>query len=144
MLYLVEDAVAPTVYNSLNERVNSSVNDSVSDYKIKDCTTISHADGDKLKFCTADFTGNTTGFYDAAQEMLVVSSFENSLLVHEIFHATTLHYMKKGTVNFGGHEEQETMAYNAEFLYQQIQDYKSDLITKETQKKISLMYGKKN
>lgn len=130
-----------SVYESINVRLNSSVNDKVSDYDIKNCTYVNHTDGDKMKFCIADFKGKTTGFYDSSAELLVVQNFENSLLVHELFHASSLHAIKKGITDFSTHEAQEMTAYDAEFLYEQIIAYKGDLITMETSKKLSLMYG---
>lgn len=137
-----KNAEVATVYGSINARMQASVNDAVSDYDVKNCTIVNHTDGDKMQFCIVDFHGKTTGFYDQSNEELYVESYDNAILVHELFHATSLHFIKKGITDFSTHEAQETAAYDAEFLYGQIMDYKSDQISLATQKKLSAMYGK--
>lgn len=129
-----------SIYESINSREESSLKSEVSDYKIKYCTSAKHTDKEILQVCVADFQGSTSGFYDSSKELLVISSFSNSLLVHELFHASSLHFIKKGLKDFESHESQEKMAYNAEFLYEQIIAFKGDIITQETSKKLVAMY----
>lgn len=139
-IYKAQEVANMTVFESLNQRASSSITEKVSDYTIKHCSNINHSDGEILKVCLADFKGGTTGFYDSSKELLVISSFNNSLLVHEIFHASSLHYINKGMTDMSGHVAQETMAYNAEFLYDQIIAFKGDIISMETSKRLAEYY----
>lgn len=132
--------------STISGREIASASKDLSPYKTQKCTTIKHTDGTPLTFCIAEFDGTTSGFYNPDKELMVVSSFSQYTLIHEITHATTLHYYRKGFTDMNSVEVQEKIAYNAENLLMQIQAFKEDyglLTTKPKQKTVAKTQVKK-
>ena len=134
----------------ISGRELASINKEVSPYTTKKCGEVKHTDGIILTICLATFSGTTGGFYNPEKELMVVGSFSQYTLIHEITHATTLHFYKKGLMNISNIdslEVQEKMAYNAENLLMQINAFKEDMnITSDLSdaKKLSLGIPVKN
>jgi hypothetical protein len=125
---------------TISGRELASISKDVSPYKPKKCGEVKHTDGTIMTFCIASFSGTTGGFYNPAKELMVVGSFNQYTLIHEITHATTLHYYKDG-VDITSPEFQEKIAYNSENLLMQIIAFKEGMnITKDIsdEKKIKL------
>ena len=108
-------------------REMASIEKPVSPYTVKKCGEVRHTDGEIMTICIVNFNGTSGGFYDADKELMVVGSFNEYTLLHEIFHATSIHYFKKGYTDMLGKEAQEKMAYNAENLLMQIRAFQEDL-----------------
>jgi hypothetical protein len=102
------------------KRIEGSLSDENTDYKPKDCYSLVYVDGSTTTFCTANFSGNTTGLYDVERNIIAVKNFDKYTVSHELFHAVTMHYNKKGIRNFGESDIQEKMAYDFEYLLAQI------------------------
>lgn len=129
-------------------REMASVNKGDFTYKTSKCGIIKHTDGDKMVFCLGEFNDSTGGFYSSDKELMVVGSFNQYVLIHEITHATTLHFYKKGFTNILSSEVQEKMAYNAEHLLMQIIAFKEDMnitpdISDEEKIKVGIPLNKK-
>lgn len=123
--YLVENYDLSTVQG----RELASISKPLSPYKTKKCTKLKHTDGERLTFCVADFDGTTGGFYDSKKELMVVGSMDIYTIVHEITHATTLHFYKKGFSDISASQTQEKIAYNAENLLSQIMSFQQNINT---------------
>lgn len=98
----------------------------ISPYSVKKCGEISHTDGDSLTVCLVKFNGTSGGFYDANKSLMVLGSFNDYTLVHEIFHAVSIHNYKKGYTDMLSATTQEKMAYDAENLLMQIHAFQED------------------
>jgi hypothetical protein len=85
-----------------------------------------------MTFCLAKFEGTTGGFYDSDKELMVVGDFDQYTLIHEITHATILHYYKKGYTDMQDSLTQEKIAYNAENLLEQILEFKKIVIHRKS------------
>lgn len=118
-----------TNYNltTIAGRELASIEKSVSPYSVKKCGEVKHTDGSILTICLATFSGTTGGFYDPEKDLMVLGSFSQCTLVHEITHATTLHFYRKGFTDINSPTVQEKMAYNAESLLMQINAFKEDM-----------------
>jgi uncharacterized protein (DUF2164 family) len=113
--------------STVHGRELASIEKPVSPYKIRDCGEVTHTDGAVLTFCLADFDGTTGGFYDSNKNLMVVETADIYTLIHEITHATTLHFYKQGFTDITSAQTQEKMAYNAENLLKQIEILKEKL-----------------
>lgn len=125
---------------TIGGRELASISKDVSPYKPKKCGEVKHTDGVIMTFCIASFGGTTGGFYNPGKELMVVGSFNQYTLIHEITHATTLHFYK-ASVDVTSPEFQEKIAYNSENLLMQIIAFQEDMnITKDLsdEKKIKL------
>lgn len=98
----------------------------ISPYTVKKCGEINHTDGDVLTICLVKFNGTSGGFYDANKSLMVLGSFNDYTLVHEIFHAASIHNYKKGYTDMLSAATQEKMAYDAENLLMQIHAFQED------------------
>jgi hypothetical protein len=115
----------------------------VSPYTVKKCGEIRHTDGDTLTICLVKFNGTSGGFYDANKSLMVLGSFNDYTLVHEIFHAASIHNYKKGFTDMMNVATQEKMAYDAENLLMQIHAFQEDFtitpdISTEKKEKLGL------
>lgn len=113
--------------STVQGRELASVEKPVSPYKIRCCGDVIHTDGEVMTFCLARFDGTTGGFYDSNKNLMVVESADQYTLIHEITHATTLHFYKKGYTDILAAATQEKMAYNSENLLKQIEILKEKL-----------------
>lgn len=105
----------------------ASIEKPVSPYTVRKCGEIKHTDGEILTFCVVNFNGTSGGFYDANKSLMVVGSFNENTLIHEIFHAASIHNYKKGFTDMLSGKTQEKMAYDAENLLMQIRAFQEDL-----------------
>lgn len=115
----------------------------ISPYTVKKCGEIAHTDGDILTICLVKFNGTSGGFYDANKSLMVLGSFNDYTLVHEIFHAASIHNYKKGFTDMLSATTQEKMAYDAENLLMQIHAFQEDFaitpdLTNEKKEKLGL------
>lgn len=124
-------------------REMASIEKPISPYTVKKCGEIAHTDGDTLTICLVKFNGTSGGFYDAAKSLMVVGSFNDYTLVHEIFHAASIHNYKKGYTEMLEARTQEKMAYDAENLLMQIHAFQEDFtitpdLSKEKKEKLGI------
>jgi hypothetical protein len=96
-----------------------------------------------MTVCLVVFNGTSGGFYDSNKSLMVLGSFDENTLVHEIFHAASIHNYKKGFVDMLSGTTQEKMAYDAENLLMQIRAFQEDLnitpdISNEKKQKLDL------
>ncbi len=115
----------------------------ISPYSVKKCGEIAHTDGDILTICLVKFNGTSGGFYDANKSLMVLGSLNDYTLVHEIFHAASIHNYKKGYTDMLSATTQEKMAYDAENLLMQIRAWEEDFaitpdLPKEKKEKLGL------
>ncbi len=113
----------------------------ISPYVVKKCGEVTHTDGGTMTICIVEFNGTSGGFYDSGKSLMVVGSFDESTLVHEIFHAASIYNYKQGYTDMLSATTQEKMAYDAENLLMQIRAFQEDLtITPDlsNQKKLQL------
>ena len=105
----------------------ASIEKPVSPFEVKKCGEVKHTDGEIMTFCLVEFNGTSGGFYDAGKNLMVVGSFSEVTLVHEIFHAASIHNYNKGYTEMLTPVTQERMAYDAENLIMQIRAFQEDM-----------------
>jgi hypothetical protein len=115
----------------------------ISPYNVKKCGEINHTDGDVMTICLVKFNGTSGGFYDANKSLMVLGSFNDYTLTHEIFHASSIHNYKKGYTDMLSATTQEKMAYDAENLLMQIHAFQEDFtitpdLSEEKKKKLGI------
>jgi hypothetical protein len=113
--------------NTAFGRELASIEKPISPFDIKKCGEIKHTDGGIMTICIVKFSGTSGGFYDGNRDLMVIGSFSEYTLVHEVFHAASIYNYKKGYTEMMSAQTQERMAYDAENLLMQICSFQEDL-----------------